>query len=89
MGALKDYWESERGLLALAIIVAASVLVALGKMPVADWETFVTGIFIAYASAKTVTGAVQIIKGTAPAAPAAVPTTTGTEVTVPVSEIKS
>jgi hypothetical protein len=86
---IKDLWGSERGILALAIIVAATVLVAMGKMPVSDWETFVMGIFIAYAAGKTVTGAVQIIKGPAPAAPAAVPATTGTEVTVPVStEVK-
>lgn len=63
MGALTDLWKSERGLLAVLIIVAATTLAALERMPVADWQTFVTGIFITYAAGKTVTGAVQILKG--------------------------
>jgi hypothetical protein len=64
MGAITDLWKSERGLLALAIIIAATVLASLGKMTVADWQTFITGIFITYAAGKTITGAVQIMKGT-------------------------
>jgi|GEM_PF-6378622 len=63
MGALTDLWRSERGLLAVLIIIAASVLTGLGSMPVAEWQTFVTGIFVAYAAGKTVTGAVEILKG--------------------------
>ena len=71
MGAITDLWKSERGLLAVLIIIAASVLAGLDKMPVADWQTFVTGIFITYAAGKTVTGAVAIFKGvTDPPAPA-------------------
>jgi len=73
MGAIADLWKSERGLLAVLIIVAASILAGLDKMPVADWQTFVTGIFIAYAAGKTVTGAVAILKGVAGAAPAPAP----------------
>jgi hypothetical protein len=61
MGAITDLWKSERGLLAVLIIIAASVLAGLDKMPVADWQTFVTGIFITYAAGKTVTGAVQLL----------------------------
>jgi hypothetical protein len=63
MGALTDLWRSERGLLAVLIILAASVLAGLGSMPVAEWQTFVTGIFVSYAAGKTVTGAVEILKG--------------------------
>jgi len=70
MGAFTDLWKSERGLLAVLIIVAASVLAGIDKMPVADWQTFVTGIFITYAAGKTVTGAVAIMKGTTDPAPA-------------------
>jgi hypothetical protein len=69
MGAIADLWKSERGLLAVLIIVAASVLAGLDKMAVADWQTFVMGIFIAYAAGKTVTGAVAIMKGTTDPAP--------------------
>ena len=36
MGALTDLWRSERGLLAVLIIIAASVLAGLGSMPVAE-----------------------------------------------------
>ena len=61
MGAITDLWKSERGLLAVLIIVAASVFVGLDKMTVADWQTFAMGIFIAYAAGKTVTGAVQLL----------------------------
>jgi hypothetical protein len=69
MGAITDLWKSERGILAVLIIVAASVLAGLDKMTVSDWQTFVTGIFITYAAGKTVTGAVQILKGSNPDAP--------------------
>jgi hypothetical protein len=69
MGAITDLWKSERGLLAVLIIVAASVLTGLDKMTVADWQTFVMGIFIAYAAGKTVTGAVAIMRGTTDPAP--------------------
>lgn len=66
MGAITDLWKSERGLLAVLIIVAATVLAALEKMSIIDWQAFVTGIFITYVSGKTVTGAVQIWKGSKP-----------------------
>lgn len=74
MGAITDLWRSERGLLAVLIIIAASVFVAIGKMPVASWETFVMVIFGTYAAGKTITTAVETIKGPAPQpAPAPAP----------------
>jgi hypothetical protein len=63
MGAITDLWKSERGILAVIIIAAATVLAALERMTVADWQTFVTGIFITYAAGKTVTGVASIMKG--------------------------
>ena len=78
MGAITDLWKSERGLLAVLIIIAASVLAGLDRMSVADWQTFVTGIFITYVSAKTVTGAVAIFKS-APTEPATTATEAATE----------
>lgn len=87
MGAITDLWKSERGLLAVLIIVAATVLTALSKMTIDSWQTFVTGIFITYAAGKTVTGAVAILKGTSdppPAQPQAVPPPVALEPTVPV-----
>lgn len=89
MGAITDLWKSERGLLAVLIIVAATVLTALSKMTIDSWQTFVMGIFITYAAGKTVTGAVAILKGTSDPPPApATPTPVALEPTVPVTEVK-
>jgi len=62
MGALTDLWKSERGLLAVLIIIGASVLTGLDKMTIDGWQTFVTGIFIAYAAGKTITSAMMIAR---------------------------
>ena len=78
MGAITDLWKSERGLLAVLIIVAATILAAIGDMTVSEWQTFVTGIFITYAAGKTVTGAVAILKGTSDPPPARQTTDPGT-----------
>lgn len=74
MGAITDLWKSERGLLCVVIIIAATVLVALSKMAVADWQSFVMVIFGTYVGGKTVTSVVETIKGPAPQpAPAPAP----------------
>lgn len=65
MGALKDLWQSERGLVAVLLIVACTVLAALGRLTVEVWTEYTRWIFVAYAAAKTVTGSVEIIKGPA------------------------
>lgn len=84
MTAISDLFKSERGILAVAIIVAATVLAGLGKLTIADWQTFVTGIFITYAAGKTITGTVAILKGqTDPATPPVTPAAT------PAAEVKS
>jgi hypothetical protein len=88
MGALTDLWKSERGLLAVLIIVAASVFVGLDKMTVADWQTFVLGIFIAYAAGKTATGVTAILKGTTDPAPSSSPAAPA-EPVAPAPEVKS
>lgn len=73
MGAITDLWKSERGLIAVLLIIAATVLASLGKMTFADWREYTLYIFGTYAAAKTITGALQIVKGApAEAAPAAV-----------------
>jgi hypothetical protein len=66
MGAIKDLLESERGLIALALIIGGTVLCATRVMTVDQWKDFTTWVFGAYVAGKTVTGAVQIIKGPAP-----------------------
>lgn len=81
MGAITDLWKSERGLVAVLLIIAATVLASLGKMTFGDWREYTLYIFGTYAAAKTITGALQIIKGNptaivAPAPDAPTPTPT-------------
>lgn len=63
MGALKDLWQSERGLVAIAIIAATTVLFALGKLTEAMWLEQTKWVFVTYAAAKTITSSVAIAKG--------------------------
>ena len=64
MGALTDLWKSERGLVAVLLIVAATVLAAMGKMTFAEWREYTLYIFGTYAVTKTITGTMQIWKDT-------------------------
>lgn len=73
MGALKDLWNSERGLLALAIIIASTVLTALDKMTIDAWQSMTLYIFGIYAAGKTITGAVGMITGKTADAPVTAP----------------
>lgn len=76
MGALKDLWESERGMVAIALIAGCTVLCALSTITPDQWLEQTRWIFITYASAKTVTGAVAMLKPPAAATPVSVPTVT-------------
>jgi hypothetical protein len=92
MGAITDLWKSERGLLTILIIIAATVLTALGNMTIEMWKEMTLYIFGIYVAGKTVTGAVGLFKGTLspdaatpapapaePAAPAPAPATPAAE----------
>lgn len=72
MSALQDLFASERGLFALVLVVAATVLTALGHMPVAQWQDFALWVFGIYASAKTLTSSVGLLKRPAPSVAAVV-----------------
>lgn len=94
MGAIKDLFNSERGLIGLLLILGATTLAILGKMPVAEWETYSQIIFGVYVGGKTITGAVGMLTGKAdapadaaakPAAPTAAPLTPASPVVTPVS----
>ena len=63
MGAITDLWKSERGLLAVLLVITAGVLAGLGYMTTPEWTEFAKWIFITYTAGKTVTGAIQIAKG--------------------------
>ena len=63
LGAIGDLWKSERGLLAVLLVITAAILAGLGNMTTTEWTDFSKWIFITYAAGKTVTGAFQIAKG--------------------------
>jgi len=73
--AIKDLFASERGLLCLVILIAATVLAAMGKFSYADWREYTTYIFGTYVVGKTATSVAQVIKG--PPATSSVPSVTG------------
>jgi hypothetical protein len=56
MQALTDLFKSERGLLGLALLVAATVLTALGHMSIDQWQTFSMVVFGTYVAGKTASG---------------------------------
>jgi hypothetical protein len=62
--AIVDLWKSERGLIAVALILAATVLTALSVLTPERWDqwsTFVKWIFVTYTAGKTITGAVSLV----------------------------
>jgi len=63
MGAFTDLWKSERGLVAVILIIACTVLAVLGKLTVGEWTDYTKWIFVAYATAKTITGTAEVLKG--------------------------
>lgn len=69
MNALRDLFGSERGFFALLLVVAATLLAALGKMTTDQWQSFAIWIFGIYVGGKTVTGAVDVIKNGGTSAP--------------------
>jgi hypothetical protein len=70
MGAITDLWKSERGLLCLALIIAASVLAVMSVLTKQDWLDYTKWIFITYVAGKSVTSAVETMKGSSAPAPA-------------------
>jgi hypothetical protein len=61
MGALTNFWHSEKGLAGAVLIVAATVLVALGYMTVEAWDGYTKWIFGIFVAGKTVQGAVATV----------------------------
>lgn len=62
MGAITDLWRSERGILALAIILAATVLLALDKISVSDWKEINIAVYGVYGVSKGATGVAAIVR---------------------------
>lgn len=67
LGALKNLWNSEKAVTGGLLVIAATVLTALGHMSIADWREYTVWIFGLYVGGKTVQGAATAIAGRAPA----------------------
>ena len=59
VGALKNLWNSEKGLVGGMLVISATVFVFLGRMNVEQWQEFATWVFGIYVGGKTVQGAVE------------------------------
>lgn len=78
MQGVVDLLKSERGVFAIVLVVAATVLVLTGHLTVEDWLAYTKWVGTVIIASKTVTTAVGLLKagsadvpsGDAPAAPA-------------------
>jgi hypothetical protein len=61
MGAITDLLRSERGLVAIALIAATTVLCGLHVATIDQWLTYTKWIFVTYVAGKTVTGSVAMV----------------------------
>jgi hypothetical protein len=77
MGAIKDLLNSERGIVALSLIISVTVLCALGSISTQQWLDYSKWIFVTYAAAKTVTGAIVAAKAIPASSPVAVDSADG------------
>lgn len=57
MAALTAIWNSEKGVIGLALIIGATVLAALGNITADAWMSYTQWIFGIYVVGKTVQGA--------------------------------
>lgn len=65
MGAIIDLWKSERGLMAMVLIIASFVLTMTGKVSADVWVEYTKWIFVTYAAAKMVTSVAETRAGAA------------------------
>lgn len=64
MGAIADLLKSERGIVMLALIIAATVLTGMGVIAADQWSDYTKWVFAIYVGGKTITGAVALAKST-------------------------
>ncbi len=78
MDAIKNLLSNEHSFVMFALIIGATVLAAVGKMPVSDWQNFATwifGIFMGGHAVMSAAGSISSARSNAAAAaPAAPPT---------------
>lgn len=63
MTGLKDLFASERGVLAIVVIIAATVLCALGRITDEQWLLFAGAVTGTLTISKTFTGVAEIKSG--------------------------
>ncbi len=61
MGALKDLWNSERGLLSLVGLLCITVMFGLGRITDVQWDTDLKWIFAFYVGGKTATSVAETL----------------------------
>lgn len=54
---IKNFLNSEKGALALVLLIGITVLAAIGKMSLAEWQSMVLWIFGIYTGGKSLQGA--------------------------------
>lgn len=62
----KNFLNSEKGVMALALLIGATVLAAMGQMSVEAWQTYSIWIFGIYTGGKSIQGAAAHLAGNAP-----------------------
>jgi hypothetical protein len=62
MQAIKDILKSERGLLAVLILIAGAVLTGMGKMTVPQWQDYSLWTLGIYTGGKSLEGAAGAFK---------------------------
>jgi hypothetical protein len=60
---VKDLLNSEKGVLAITLLIAITVLTALGKMTLAEWQNMALWVFGIYTGGKAVQGAAAQFSG--------------------------
>jgi len=59
MSGIKDLLDNEKGVLAVLVLIAATVLAVLGKLSIGDWKDMTTAIFGLYAGATALHASAQ------------------------------
>lgn len=59
VAGLTDLLQSERGIISILLIVASTILVVIGVLPIEEWLTYTKWIAVTLIASKTVTGVME------------------------------
>ncbi len=62
---LRNFLNSEKGIIAIALLIGATVLASIGKMTIASWQDYSIWIFGIYTGGKSIQGAAAHLAGSA------------------------